>query len=178
MYTITRREAFSDTTFLWDVHAPDVARAAQPGHFVMLRLHEGSERIPLTVADYDRDAGTITMVVQSPQASRPGARRLLAGGRGGNRLRRHDRAPLGTKIKARGIYRDPAAIVARPLRQGQRPAVAVADGRRPALGVAVLHGAGTVGALERRPWATPQEADRLGRVKRSCRPSTGWRSAA
>ncbi len=65
MYTITRREAFSDTTFLWDVHAPDVARAAQPGHFVMLRLHEGGERIPLTVADYDRDAGTITMVVQS-----------------------------------------------------------------------------------------------------------------
>ncbi|HYN38089.1 MAG TPA: NADPH-dependent glutamate synthase [Rhodospirillales bacterium] len=65
MYTIKRREAFSDTTFLWDVHAPDVARAAQPGHFVMLRLHEGGERIPLTVADYDRDAGTITMVIQS-----------------------------------------------------------------------------------------------------------------
>jgi len=65
MYTILRREAFSDTTFLWDVHAPDVARAAQPGHFVMLRLHEGGERIPLTVADYDRDAGTITMVIQS-----------------------------------------------------------------------------------------------------------------
>lgn len=65
MYTITRREVFSDSTFLWDVHAPDVARAARPGHFVMLRLHEGSERIPLTVADYDREAGTITMVVQS-----------------------------------------------------------------------------------------------------------------
>ncbi len=65
MYTITRREAFSDVTFLWDVHAPDVARAAQPGHFVMLRLHDGGERIPLTVADFDRDAGTITMVVQS-----------------------------------------------------------------------------------------------------------------
>ena len=65
MYTIVRREAFSDTTFLWEVRAPDVARAAQPGHFVMLRLHEGSERIPLTVADMDRDAGTITMVVQA-----------------------------------------------------------------------------------------------------------------
>jgi homotetrameric NADPH-dependent glutamate synthase len=65
MYTITRREAFSDTTFLWDVMAPDVARAAQPGHFVMLRLHEGSERIPLTVADYDRDAGTVTLVIQA-----------------------------------------------------------------------------------------------------------------
>jgi glutamate synthase (NADPH) small chain len=65
MYTITRREAFSDTTFLWDVMAPDVARAAKPGHFVMLRLHEGSERIPLTVADYDPDAGTVTLVIQA-----------------------------------------------------------------------------------------------------------------
>ncbi len=65
MYTITRREAFSDTTFLWDVMAPDVARASQPGHFVMLRLHEGSERIPLTVADFDRDKGTVTLVIQA-----------------------------------------------------------------------------------------------------------------
>ncbi len=64
-YTIVRREAFSDTTFLWDVEAPDVAAAAQPGHFVMLRLREGGERIPLTVADFDRKRGTITMVVQT-----------------------------------------------------------------------------------------------------------------
>jgi len=65
MYTIIRREAFSDTTFLWEVTAPDVARAAEPGHFVMLRLHESGERIPLTVADFDRDLGTITMVIQA-----------------------------------------------------------------------------------------------------------------
>jgi glutamate synthase (NADPH/NADH) small chain len=65
MYQITRREAFSDTTFLWDVEAPDVAQSAEPGHFVMLRLHDGSERIPLTVADYDREAGTVTLVVQA-----------------------------------------------------------------------------------------------------------------
>jgi len=65
MYRIVRREAFSDATFLWEVEAPDVARAAQPGHFVMLRLREGGERIPLTVADYDRDSGTVTMVIQA-----------------------------------------------------------------------------------------------------------------
>jgi len=65
MYKIVRREAFSDTTFLWDVLAPDVARSAEPGHFVMLRLHDGSERIPLTVADFDREQGTITLVVQA-----------------------------------------------------------------------------------------------------------------
>jgi len=65
MYKIIRREAFSETTFLWEVSAPDVARSAEPGHFVMLRLHDGSERIPLTVADFDRERGTITMVIQA-----------------------------------------------------------------------------------------------------------------
>lgn len=67
MFEIVRRETFSDNTFLWEVHAPDVAQSALPGHFVMLRLHEGSERIPLTVADYDRDAGTITLVIDQTQ---------------------------------------------------------------------------------------------------------------
>ena len=65
MYKIVHREVFSDTTFLWEVVAPDIARSAQAGHFVMVRLHEGSERIPLTVADFDRDKGTITMVIQA-----------------------------------------------------------------------------------------------------------------
>ncbi|HUJ27915.1 MAG TPA: NADPH-dependent glutamate synthase [Myxococcales bacterium] len=65
MVPILRREAFSDTTFLWEVFAPDVARAAQPGHFVMLRLHDEAERIPLTVADMDPERGTITMVIQA-----------------------------------------------------------------------------------------------------------------
>src|SRR6266498_390952 len=64
-YSIVRREAFSDTTFLWDVEAPDVAQAAQPGHFVMLCLREGGERIPMTVADFDRERGTVTVVVQA-----------------------------------------------------------------------------------------------------------------
>jgi glutamate synthase (NADPH/NADH) small chain len=65
MYTITRREVFSENSFLWEVRAPDVAMAAEPGHFVMLRLREGGERIPLTVADYDRERGTVTVVVQA-----------------------------------------------------------------------------------------------------------------
>ena len=65
MFRIVRQRRFSETTFLWDVHAPDVARAARPGHFVMLRLREGGERIPLTIADYDREWGTVTLVVQA-----------------------------------------------------------------------------------------------------------------
>ena len=65
MYPILRREDFSEATFLLEVLAPDVARAAQPGHFVMVRLHEGSERIPLTIADYDVERGSVTLVVQA-----------------------------------------------------------------------------------------------------------------
>lgn len=65
MYKIVSQQIFSPVTFLWEVEAPDVAAAAQPGHFVMLRLHEGGERIPLTVADFDRERGTITLVIQA-----------------------------------------------------------------------------------------------------------------
>jgi glutamate synthase (NADPH/NADH) small chain len=65
MYQILRREQFGPVTFLWDVLAPDVARSAQPGHFVMVRIDEQGERIPLTVADYDRQRGTVTIVVQA-----------------------------------------------------------------------------------------------------------------
>jgi glutamate synthase (NADPH/NADH) small chain len=65
MYRIVKREQFGPTTFLLEVLAPDVARACQPGHFVMVRIDQTGERIPLTVADYDRDAGTVTIVVQA-----------------------------------------------------------------------------------------------------------------
>ena len=65
MYRIVRREQYGPNTFLWDVEAPDVARACQPGHFLMLRIDETGERIPLTVADFDRETGTVTIVVQA-----------------------------------------------------------------------------------------------------------------
>ncbi len=65
MYRIVGRQVISPLTFVWEVEAPDVARSAQPGQFAMVRLHEGSERIPLTIADYDRDRGTVTLVVQA-----------------------------------------------------------------------------------------------------------------
>lgn len=65
MTRILRREQFSESTFLWEVDAPDVARAARPGQFVMLRIKEEGERVPLTIADYDRGRGTVTVVVQA-----------------------------------------------------------------------------------------------------------------
>lgn len=65
MFLISRRVQFGPATFLWDVKAPDVARAARPGHFVMARIDEHGERIPLTVADFNVDHGTVTVVIQA-----------------------------------------------------------------------------------------------------------------
>ncbi len=65
MYRIVRREQFGPVTFLWEVEAPDVARAARPGHFLMVRIDDTGERIPLTVADYDAARGTVTVVIQA-----------------------------------------------------------------------------------------------------------------
>src|SRR5512132_2272311 len=65
MYRIVRRQQFGPSTYLLEVLAPDVARACQPGHFVMVRIDETGERIPLTVADYDTSKGTVTIVVQA-----------------------------------------------------------------------------------------------------------------
>lgn len=65
MYRIVRREELTPSTFLWEVDAPDVAAAAQPGQFVMVRLHDGAERVPLTIADFDVERGTVTIVVQA-----------------------------------------------------------------------------------------------------------------
>ncbi len=64
-YEIVAREDFSDVTFLLEVHHPQLAKAARPGQFVLVLAHELGERIPLTIADFDRDAGTFTMVIQA-----------------------------------------------------------------------------------------------------------------
>ena len=64
-YRIVKREVYSPVTYMWEVEAPDVALAAQPGHFVMVRVNEAGERIPLTVADFDRERGTVTVVIQA-----------------------------------------------------------------------------------------------------------------
>ncbi len=64
MYKILAREDLAPITKLMVVEAPEVARKAQPGQFVIVRIDEEGERIPLTVADFDRGAGTITIVFQ------------------------------------------------------------------------------------------------------------------
>lgn len=64
MYKILHKEVLSDVNKLMVVDAPEVARKARAGQFIILRIDEHGERIPLTIADYDREAGTITIIFQ------------------------------------------------------------------------------------------------------------------
>jgi len=64
-YEIVDRQDFSDVTFLLEVRHPMLAKAARAGQFVIVMASEHGERIPLTIADYDRDKGTITLVIQA-----------------------------------------------------------------------------------------------------------------
>jgi NAD(P)H-flavin reductase len=64
-FKILAREDFSDVTYSLVIHHPLMARAARPGQFVIVMSHESGERIPLTIADFDRANGTVTLVVQA-----------------------------------------------------------------------------------------------------------------
>ena len=64
-FEIVAREDFSDVTYLVEFHHPLMARAAKPGQFVIVIAHEHGERIPLTIADFDREKGTVTLVIQA-----------------------------------------------------------------------------------------------------------------
>ena len=64
MYKIVKKERLNDVVELMEVHAPMVARKCEPGQFIILRVGDDGERIPLTIADYDREAETITIIYQ------------------------------------------------------------------------------------------------------------------
>ena len=64
-FEIVAREDFSEVTYLLEIRHSMMARAARPGQFVIVMLHEHGERIPLTIADFDRSKGTITLVIQA-----------------------------------------------------------------------------------------------------------------
>jgi len=64
-FRIVAREDYSDVTYMLEVAHPTMAKAAQPGQFVIVMEHEHGERIPLTIADFDRQRGTITLVIQA-----------------------------------------------------------------------------------------------------------------
>ena len=64
MYQIKRKKELNPTVTLMEIDAPLVAAKAEPGQFIILRVDEAGERIPLTVADYDRQKGTVTIIFQ------------------------------------------------------------------------------------------------------------------
>lgn len=64
MYKILKKETLNDAVELMEVHAPYVARSCKPGQFIILRVDEDGERIPLTIADYDRERQSITIIYQ------------------------------------------------------------------------------------------------------------------
>ncbi|MEA5038453.1 MAG: sulfide/dihydroorotate dehydrogenase-like FAD/NAD-binding protein [Clostridiaceae bacterium] len=64
MYKIVKKQALNPTVTRMEIEAPEVAAKAQPGQFILLIVREGGERIPLTIADYDRERGTVTIIYQ------------------------------------------------------------------------------------------------------------------
>ncbi len=79
MYKILKAEELTANIYLMVVEAPRVAKSCQPGQFVIVRTDEDGERIPLTICDYDRAAGTVTIVFQVVGAATEMMRRLQTG---------------------------------------------------------------------------------------------------
>ena len=79
MYPILKAEKLADKIYLMEVKAPRVAKSCQPGEFVIVKIDEAGERIPLTICDYNREEGTITIVFQTVGASSEKMSHLQAG---------------------------------------------------------------------------------------------------
>ncbi len=65
MFPIVKKELLAEKIYLMDVEAPRVAKSCLPGQFVIVKMDEEGERIPLTICDYDRAKGTVTIVFQT-----------------------------------------------------------------------------------------------------------------
>lgn len=65
MYKIISKRLLTENIYLMDIEAPRVAKSSQPGQFIIIKNNDKGERIPLTIADYDRDKGTVTIVFQT-----------------------------------------------------------------------------------------------------------------
>ncbi len=64
MYRIVRKKSLNPTVSLMEIEAPLIAKKAEPGQFIIFRAKEDSERVPLTIADFDREKGTVTIIYQ------------------------------------------------------------------------------------------------------------------
>ena len=69
MYQILKKQTLNANTKLMVIEAPHVARKAEPGQFIILRVSAEGERIPLTIADFDREKGSVTIIFQEVGAT-------------------------------------------------------------------------------------------------------------
>ena len=100
MYKILKKKVLNSNTTLMVVDAPHVARKCRPGQFIILRVDEDGERIPLTIADYNRESGEITIIFQAAGASTQALSELAEG------EAIHDFAgPLGRPSELEGLKR-------------------------------------------------------------------------
>ncbi len=98
MYQILKKIMLQPTIILMEISAPVVAEKAEPGQFVILRVDENGERVPLTIADFDRDKGTVTIIFQIVGATTEALNQLKEG----DAL--HDFAgPLGKATEIEGL---------------------------------------------------------------------------
>jgi ferredoxin--NADP+ reductase len=98
MYKIVRRQELNPTVTLLEIDAPLIAKKAQPGQFIILRTDENGERIPLTIAGYDREKGTVTIIFQIVGATTETLNHMVEG----DSL--HDFVgPLGTPTHTEGL---------------------------------------------------------------------------
>lgn len=79
MYKIVKKEALRPTVVLFEIEAPRIAKKAQPGQFIILRVDENGERIPITVHDTDAEKGTVSIIVQIIGATTEKLNHLSAG---------------------------------------------------------------------------------------------------
>ncbi len=103
MYKIVKAECLADKIYLMDVEAPRVARACQPGEFVIVKMDEAGERIPLTICDFDREKGLVTIVFQTVGASTE----RMAGFKAGDYIVKpesSDRWQIGPTGSLQGVY--------------------------------------------------------------------------
>ena len=64
-YKIVKKADLNSQIYLMEIEAPLVARKAAPGQFVILRIDEKGERVPFTIADFDKEKGTVTVIIQA-----------------------------------------------------------------------------------------------------------------
>ncbi len=98
MYKIVKKEELNANVTLMDIEAPLIAKKAEPGQFIMLRVDEEGERIPLTIADFDRQKGTVTIIFQIVGATTEKLNHLKTGDYIADFV-----GPLGRKTETDGI---------------------------------------------------------------------------